>query len=424
MNLQPLCPGERPWEGIGTRDHIACKTESGSRSTMKWALVTSNSVYYAESFSSLYIPDTYNTGNGLPAKLQQLLNLMTDTWFGITYLRRHPDATKEEYINSRSIDDLLDKAWENKEYEDVTDEDMKLVIEEFLHPKANDDIDVREDYRYQEFSVFNENEKSIIESDKSLCFADIVMPDSLKPYFHKIQQVETLGVTTTQINFSRVTMPQPRMVDGKIEYPNRMKIFKENPEDVLAMPANQTFGEGLFFSFNEEKINKWQEEYGKTLKNRYTDDANHEQLYDGLYQKMELGGFDRFYLLHTFSHILMKELEFSCGYPTASLKERLYFSDRMCGVLIYTADGAEGSMGGLVWQGQPQLIEKIIVSALNRALNCSSDPICWEGDEKPNYAACFSCAMVSETSCEERNLGLDRRVIVDGEFGFFKDLIL
>ena len=424
MNLQPLCPGERPWEGIGARDHTACKTESGSRSTMKWALVTSNSVYYAESFSSLYIPDTYNTGNGLPAKLLQLLNLMTDTWYGTTYLRRHPDATKEEYINSRSIDDLMDKAWENKEYEDVTDDDMKLVIEEFLHPKANDDIDVRENYRYQEFSVFNDNEKSIAESDKSLCFADIVMPDSLKPYFHKIQQVETLGVTTTQINFSRVTMPQPRMVDGKIEYPNRMKIFKENPEDVLVMPANQTFGEGLFFSFNEEKIKEWQETYCKILKNRYTDDANHEQLYDGLYQKMELGGFDRFYLLHTFSHILMKELEFSCGYPTASLKERLYFSDRMCGVLVYTADGAEGSMGGLVWQGQPQLIEKIIVSSLNRALNCSSDPICWEGDEKPNYAACFSCAMVSETSCEERNLGLDRRVLVDGEFGYFKDLIL
>jgi hypothetical protein len=32
--------------------------------------------------------------------------------------------------------------------------------------------------------------------------------------------------------------------------------------------------------------------------------------------------------------------------------------------------------------------------------------------------------MVSETSCEERNLGLDRRVLVDGEFGYFKDLIL
>lgn len=350
MNLQPLCPGERPWEGIGFRDKVPCKKEGGNeRSTMKWALVTSNSVYYAESFSSLFLPDTYNTED----------------------------------------------------------------------PHEDSDRDVREDYRFQEFSVFNDNVKSKPESDKSLCFADIDIPSKLKPYFHKIQQVETLGVTSTQINFSRVSMPQPRIIGNKVEYPNRMKIFKESPENVRAIPATQTFGEGLFFSFNEDKIKEWIETHNDVLKARYECEANHEQFYEGLYQKMADGGYARFYLLHTFSHILLKELEFSCGYPTASLKERLYFSERMCGVLIYTADGAEGSMGGLVWQGQPQLIEKIICSALRRSCDCSSDPICWENEERPNYAACFSCAMVSETSCEERNLGLDRRVLVDDDFGFF-----
>lgn len=420
MNLQPLCPGERPWEGIGAHDNVACKGDDGKRTTMKWALVTSNSVYYAESFSSLYIPDTYKTSDGLPVKLQQLLKLMEEKWYGKTYLRKNPGATKEDYISAKSIDGLLDQA-SDSDY-DVTEAEMQMVINEFLHPQVDDEVDVREDYRYREFSVFNENSKSISESNKYLSFADIEMPDKLKQYFHKIQQVETLGVTSTQINFSRVTMPQPRIVDGKIEYPNRMKIFHGAPEDVLVMPANQTFGEGLFFSFNEDKIKEWLSTYGKELKNRYANETSHEAIYDNLYQKMERGGYAKFYLLHTFSHVILKELEFSCGYPTASLKERLYFSERMCGVLIYTADGAEGSMGGLVWQGQPKLIEKIIVSALERALNCSSDPICWEGDERPNYAACFSCAMVSETSCEERNLGLDRRALVDDQFGFFKDL--
>ena len=119
----------------------------------------------------------------------------------------------------------------------------------------------------------------------------------------------------------------------------------------------------------------------------------------------------------------MKELEFSCGYPTASLSERLYYSDKMCGVLIYTADGAEGSMGGLVWQGQPELIENIIKSALNRATDCSSDPLCWENEDGLNRASCFACTMVSETSCEHANMALDRRALVDDEFGFFKDLI-
>jgi hypothetical protein len=53
--------------------------------------------------------------------------------------------------------------------------------------------------------------------------------------------------------------------------------------------------------------------------------------------------------------MMMRELEFSCGYPTASLKERLYISTnaekQMSGLLIYTAEGSEGSMGGLVSQG-------------------------------------------------------------------------
>lgn len=423
MNLQPLCRGEKPWEGPGVYERVACKSENGSRSTMKWALVTSNSVYYAESFSSLYIPDSYKSEGALSFKLQLLLKLMEDKWYGKTYLKKHPNASKQDYIDNSDLEELADKARENDEYEDITDDEMQMVIDEFLHPYVDEGKDVREDYRFQEFSAFNNNERSIAESDKYLSFADIELPECLKPYFHKIQQVETLGVTSTQINFSRVTMPQPRIVNGKIEYPNRMKIFKENPDEVLAMPANQTFGEGLFFSFNTDAINEWLQTCGKKLKSRYADDSNHDQLYDGLYQKMERGGYAKFYLLHTFSHILLKELEFSCGYPTASLKERLYYSDRMCGVLIYTADGAEGSMGGLVWQGQPVLIEKIITSALNRAFNCSSDPICWEGDDNPNYAACFSCAMISETSCEERNIGLDRKALVDEEFGFFKDLI-
>ena len=31
--------------------------------------------------------------------------------------------------------------------------------------------------------------------------------------------------------------------------------------------------------------------------------------------------------------------------------------------------------------------------------------------------------MISETSCEQRNLGLDRRALVDGRFGYFKETI-
>jgi hypothetical protein len=193
-------------------------------------------------------------------------------------------------------------------------------------------------------------------------------------------------------------------------------------EKVYSLPANQSLGEGLFFEFNLDAVNRWLTRHSELFKTRYNQPEG--EIGKALKGEMEQYGAPKFYLLHTFSHIIMKELEFSCGYPTASLQERLYYSDRMCGVLIYTADGAEGSMGGLVWQGQPRLIERIIKNAIDNAKECSSDPLCWENEDQLNLAACFSCCLVSETSCEKRNLGLDRKALVDGEFGYFKDLKL
>lgn len=427
MNLQPLCPGDKPWEGVGKQDYAACmqKTE---HTPMKWTLVTSNSVYYAESFSSLYIPDDYRKGvNVLDEKLQRVLSLMIEKWFD-KYAKKHPGATRKEYSELCFVEDansfveyVISKA-DDSAYE-LTSEEAQKVINAFLAEGLEEiDGDVREQYRYEEFEVFQKNSKSLGTNDK-LIFNDIELPKSLQPYFHKIQQVTTLGMSSTQINFSRVSIPQPELKDdGTIEYPNKMKIFSEAPEDVLAMPAIQSFGEGLFFSFNENTMKAWENRYGELFTKRYAGMDSHDDSFNNIYQEMKHGGVAKFLALHTFSHVLMKELEFSCGYPTASLSERLYFSDRMCGVLIYTTDGAEGSMGGLVWQGQPSLIEDILRKAMQRALNCASDPICWENEDQLNYAACFSCAMVSETSCEKRNVGLDRKILVDADFGFFKDL--
>ncbi len=427
MNLQPLCPGDKPWEGIGQRDFAACM-QKHKRSTMKWALVTSNSVYYAESFSSLYIPDEYRKdANVLDEKMLKVLALMTDKWYD-KYTKKHPSATKQDYSKhcfEEDFDSLVEYVISKADDSDYTlnDEEAQKVINAFLGEEQGDESgDVREQYRFEEFEVFQKNSKSLETNDK-LIFNDIEMPVSLGYYFHKIQQVGTLGVSNTQINFSRVSMPQPELMDdGTIDYPNRMKIFRETPEYVLAMPAVQSFGEGLFFSFNEETMSTWMKRHEDIFKDHYKDMTKHDDTFESIYREMSLGGIARFLVLHTFSHILMKELEFSCGYPTASMSERLYFSDRMCGVLIYTTDGAEGSMGGLVWQGQPELIENIIHKAIQRAVNCASDPICWENIDQLNYAACFSCAMVSETSCEKRNVGLDRRILVDSDFGFFKEL--
>src|SRR5580704_824410 len=62
---------------------------------------------------------------------------------------------------------------------------------------------------------------------------------------------------------------------------------------------------------------------------------------------------------------------------------------------------------------------EILAAALRRAEICSNDPICVDhepdghtGDRATHGAACHGCLLVAETSCEARNLFLDRNVLV------------
>ena len=116
-----------------------------------------------------------------------------------------------------------------------------------------------------------------------------------------------------------------------------------------------------------------------------------------------------------------------CGYPASSLQERLYIGDDMNGFLIYTIAGAEGSYGGLVSLVKSDKFSKVIQSALHRATDCSSDPICYHTNQQgqgvggTNLAACYACTLLPETSCEEFNRFLDRYLIVSENIGYFRD---
>ena len=88
------------------------------------------------------------------------------------------------------------------------------------------------------------------------------------------------------------------------------------------------------------------------------------------------------------------------------------------GILIYTATaGAQGTLGGLV--GTVPRFAYIVRSALDRAAICSNDPVCADhepddrtGDRATHGAACHGCLLIAETSCEMRNLFLDRNLLV------------
>jgi hypothetical protein len=127
-------------------------------------------------------------------------------------------------------------------------------------------------------------------------------------------------------------------------------------------------------------------------------------------------------MMHTFAHLLIREMALECGYNSASIRERIYSNDDpsspMAGILIYTAAAdSDGTLGGLVELGKPENLGRLIDQALKRSTICSSDPLCSEHDPSEDRslhaAACHACSFVAETSCESGNRYLDRALLVE-----------
>jgi hypothetical protein len=124
---------------------------------------------------------------------------------------------------------------------------------------------------------------------------------------------------------------------------------------------------------------------------------------------------------HSFSHMLMRAISVDAGYSSAALRERVYLEcdnsigNAEGGVILYaTQPGSEGTLGGMI--ALVPHFERIIRRVADLAQACSNDPLCIEnifatGDY--SGPACYGCLLASETSCEHRNLWLDRQVLLD-----------
>ena len=206
-------------------------------------------------------------------------------------------------------------------------------------------------------------------------------------------------------------------------------------ENLRWLPATVVYGEGIFLEFAAQALEAWGK--ASSVKSRISvlrQHYNRSRLERGL-DEVDITA--KFVLLHTFAHALIGQLSFDCGYGSASLRERVYCEsdepDRpMHGVLIYTASGdSEGTLGGLVRQGETDRLRATIERAIRRAQWCSSDPVCIEssgqGSDSANLAACHGCVLLPETSCEMGNRLLDRGLLVgtadDPGIGFFSTVI-
>ncbi|MFI9726538.1 DrmB family protein [Streptomyces sp. NPDC052092] len=248
--------------------------------------------------------------------------------------------------------------------------------------------------------------------------------------------LDPLGVTgpklVKKLREVRALKAFTRLVDAESTTDAKEMPLSDSP--LRWLPAMEVRGEGVFLRLDENRLGTWEKatavaarvERMRTAHQRVLD-----QRADDPSRAVPSPASPRMVLLHTLAHVLINEWSLEAGYPAASLRERLYAADDMAGVLVYTATSdSAGSLGGLVVQGEPDLLDRTVRSAVRRAEWCSSDPLCMETEVSAtgtNLAACHACVMLPETSCEHNNILLDRALLVgtpdDPPVGYFQHIL-
>jgi MrfA Zn-binding domain len=256
------------------------------------------------------------------------------------------------------------------------------------------------------------------------------LPGKSRPLAHdadalldSIVAVHRLWAVTCLYGFTRLE-PAPTMSEALLEDVHLAVDGAPLAENADWLPAREQRGEGIFLKIGSKAIRDWLannevQARGDRLEHGIT---RYSQRYDVNVERPGLP----YLLLHSLAHALMDQIALECGYPLSSLKERVYAfpaprpdaPDRF-GLLIFTAGaGAQGTLGGLV-EIAPRITD-ILLAALDRMRLCSNDPVCADhdpsvtGDERSlNGAACHACLLIPETSCEARNVYLDRALLVE-----------
>ena len=229
-----------------------------------------------------------------------------------------------------------------------------------------------------------------------------------------VVQVHRLREVLALAGFTWLEPVMPN-VDG--EYDDEVERV-DLAEEPAWFPAVENRGEGIFLELRPDAVAAWlaREAVKKRLALLVSGHAAWAR--QRISERPFPGG--PYVLLHTLAHLLVGSLSMRCGYPAASLRERIYVDhrDERYALLLYTASpDAEGTLGGLVQEARR--IEDHLHHALRSASLCSNDPVCAEHEPGSSMeerwlhgAACHGCTLIAETSCEMRNEYLDRALVV------------
>lgn len=415
FNIGYKCTGNKPWSG----ESEDCTKEP--KSTQRGAL----NIYFSKVISSLVIPPYSNEVNTMVEqsnKYSTLLEQLNDT----------------DYVEIKGRENII-SIYSKKIADDI--HQPESLVEIILSKKLNNDnlekAETKEEYRIEEY-------KALIGDIPQECMSEkdfkIEVQNNIEEYnikeISKVTLVKKLREVRALVGFSRINPTESNLVSGFFEKENNNGFISIKPSNEKWYPAYESRGEGIFIELDKDLINQWIKENPEVTKRINLINERYNIRAKKFGNKVR-NITPKFVLLHTFAHLLIKQLGFECGYDSASLVERIYCNTlettpEMSGILIYTSSGdSEGTLGGLVRQGKSDTLPIVIRDAVKKAMWCSSDPVCIEskgqGRDGLNLSACHACTLISENSCEEFNVLLDRALIVGGlenrKMGFFNGIL-
>ncbi|WP_375428431.1 DrmB family protein [uncultured Sphingomonas sp.] len=400
------CPGERPW--LGPDGKQPCTANVLPQTIQRGA----SNAYFAKLTSSILIPP-------YSARVQQVLD-RPDVWSEIESVPKVDGAPHEPFLRQKARNLGLD---EDAFVKTVADR-LRAIDAPADDAAAGPVGEAR--YRFDEYQAYVGPRPPAQERTDfdTRAVAAGEYADWFARLFDAVVLVRRLRETRVLTGFTRIVPSEA--AQGKVA---ELALARKR-----WLPGFSVRGEGVFLRFSATALESWNlaaqpAERLRTMQaqlDRVSADRGRPRR---TITPTEV-------LIHTFAHLLIRQMAFECGYDTSSIRERLYVSDApdtpMAGLLLYTASGdAEGTLGGLVRQGEPGRLDATVAAAMANAGICSSDPLCIESEGQGTYglnrAACHACALLPETSCEEGNLLLDRALAIgtpaDPTLGYFKEAI-
>lgn len=387
--ISQSCQGKRPWLGIGADEDCPADPRVVQRSA--------SNIYFPVIESALDIPPW---SDGLQKKIGT-------KWF----LLEKADSSEDRraLIRAMRLPTLTGQS----------EAELVEVVEDRLRQLRSPDRNLRWE-EYQQFTRPTQGGNAGTEFE----IRHVTPPPALAPWIGKVVSATRLREVRVNRGFTRVFPPTL----GDDERVARISLSPLN-----WLPGTENRGEGIFIQLNQDRVQHWEKQ--RDVHKRVagiSGDYRRARQDRGIVGEDPRSITPRFLLIHSLAHMLIHQLSLSCGYSSASLRERLYVQTgdwEMAGLLIFTSSpDSDGTLGGLARQAAAANLGAAFEEGLSSMAWCSSDPLCIGGvhamSEPANGAACHSCMLASETSCEEFNLFLDRALLVgtpsNPELGYFR----